>query len=140
MGHGSRGLSPHQITPNQSKSNLQGQPQIRKNPSKSDQIRLNQTSFFIPVMLTPESWLSLCSFRFRLHVPAWRFCVSAARVFAAGARRTTAGAAVLPNTKTGPWCRSLTVTLAKTQKRLNEPNSKNENHLVNIDYFLFFVF
>ena len=31
----------------------------------------------------------------------WRFRVSAARVFDAGARRTTAGAAVLPKTKMG---------------------------------------
>jgi hypothetical protein len=37
--------------------------------------------------------------------------------------------------KLGPWCRSSTVTLVKTQKRLNEPNSKNVNPLLNIDDF-----
>jgi len=38
---------------------------------------------------------------------AWRFRVSAARVFDAGARRTTAGAAVLPKTKMGHGSRGL---------------------------------
>ena len=36
---------------------------------------------------------------------AWRFRVSTARVFDAGARRTTAGAAVLPKTKMGGTAR-----------------------------------
>jgi len=66
----------------------------------------------------------------------WRFRGSAARVFdagdstllTAGARRTTAGAAVLPKTKMGPWCRSSTVTLvaraARTVGRQNMQNYK----------------
>ena len=68
------------------------------------------------------------------------------RVFDAGARRTTAGAAVLPNTKLGPWGRSSAGVdhrpsrWLKTQKRLNEPNSKNANPSLNIDDFTNFDF
>ena len=42
--------------------------------------------------------------------------------------------------KWGPWCRSSTVTLVKTQKRLNEPNSKNANPQLNINDFTNFDF
>jgi hypothetical protein len=94
---------------------------IQVNPTKSNQIR----PLFLFQLLTPKFWLSLCSFRFRWHVPAWRFRVSAARVFDAGARRTTAGATVLPKTKMGPWCRSSTVTLVKNMKITKRTQFKN---------------
>jgi hypothetical protein len=99
--------------------------QIRENQSKSNLFFLSSHAD----SLTPKFWPSLCSFRFRLHVPAWRFRVSAARVFDAGARRTTAGAAVLPKTKMGPascWSRWL-----KTQKLQNKANCKNQINYTN---------
>jgi hypothetical protein len=49
----------------------------------------------------------------------WRFRVSTARVFDAGARRTTAGAAVLPKTKMGA---RLARTLAPPKRHLPTPN------------------
>jgi hypothetical protein len=89
--------------------------QIRKNPSKSDQIRLNPTSFFIPVLRSPCPAVAL----------AKGDCAKEENLFFSWP----------PIPQTGSI-----VTLEKTQKRLNEPNSKNVNPPLNIDDFTDFDF
>jgi len=69
---------------------------IRKNPSKSDQIRLNPTSFFIPVLRSP--------------------CPAAALAKGDCAKEENLFFSWPPIPQTGS-----SVMLEKTQKRLNEP-------------------
>jgi hypothetical protein len=107
-GHGSRGLSPHQITPNQSKSNPNESAKIQVNPTKSD-------LFFIPVRRSPCPAVAL----------AKGDCAKEENLFFSWPLIPQTGSSVM---------------LEKTQKRLNEPNSKNVNPPLNIDDFTDFDF